>query len=147
MVELTYNNTQQSATQQSPFYLNYGREVTAPISLLNAQTLEPLAKENPTATRDFSRLCKHFQSASSSMELAKQRMAAPYNQTAKPNPYKKGDQVLLSTKNLQLKGYVFPKLSALFVGLYLVKGVGRNTVQLEVPGVPSSKFSIKRICL
>ena len=44
-----------------------------------------------------------------------------------------------------MKGFDFPKLTPLFVGPYLVKRVGRNTVQLEVPGVLSNNFSIKRI--
>ena len=126
LVEFSYNNAQQSATQQSPSYLNYGREVTVPVTLLNAQALESLVQENPHATRDFSRLRKHFQMATSSMDLAKQRMAARYNKSAKPNPYMIGDQVLVSTKNLKLKGFDFPKLTPLFVGPYLVKGVGEE---------------------
>ena len=31
------------------------------------------------------------------------------------------------------------------MGPYLVKGMGRNTVQLEVPGVLTIKISIKRL--
>ena len=145
LAEFAYNNAKQTATNQSPFYLNYGREITVPITLLNAQQIEPLVNENPNANRDFSRLQKQLQSAYYSVELAKRKMANRFNQSAKHNLYTVGDQVLLSTKNLKLKGFDFPKLTPLFVGPYLVKGVGRNTVQLEVPGVLSDTFSINRI--
>ena len=53
-----------------------------------------------------------------------------------------GDLVLLSTKNLKLKGYDFPKLCPLFVGPFQVLEVGTNTVRLKVPGSLSDNFNI-----
>ena len=147
LVEFAYNNATQTATQQSPFSLNYGWEPTVPLTLITAQELEPLLQENPSATRNFAKLKERLQQANSAVELAKERMASRYNRTAKRNPFKVGDQVLLSTKSLKLKGYDFPKLYPLFVGPFLVQEVGHNTVKLSVPGATSSYFLIKRLKL
>ena len=74
-------------------------------------------------------------------------MAQRYNRTAKRDPYVARDKVLLSTANLKLKGYDFPKFYCLFVGPFMVHEVGNNTVRLVVPGALSEFFSIKRVKL
>ena len=121
-------------THQTPFYLNYGKDVAVPISLLNATSIEPLLKENPLATRALNNLKKQWDKAQDAVIMAKQKMAQKYNRTAKRNPYVVGDQVLVSTANLKLKGYAFPKLYPLFVGPFTVQEVCDNTVRLKVPG-------------
>ena len=61
-------------------------------------------------------------------------MASQAKHRNKPSPYKTGDLVLLSTKNLKLKRYQFPKMAPLFVGPFGVDKMGPNTVYIKVPG-------------
>lgn len=72
-------------------------------------------------------------------------MAQKYNRTGKRNPYGVGDQLLLSTANLNLKRFDFPNFYPLFVGPFTVQEVGNNTVRLRVPGALSEFVSIKRV--
>ena len=145
LAEFAYNNATSSVTHQTPFCLNYGKEVAVPIILLNATSIKPLLKENPLATRALNNLKKQWDKAHDAVTMAKQKMAQKYNRTAKRNPYRVGDPVLLSTANLKLKGYDFPKFYPLFVGPFTVQEVGNNTVRLVVPGALSEFFSIKRV--
>ena len=98
------------------------------------------------ATRDPNKLRKLWENARNAVELAKERMATRANKKGR-DPYRVGDQVLLSTKNLKLKGYDFPKLCPLFVGPLQVLEMGANTVRLNVPGSLSDNFNINRIRL
>ena len=145
LVEFSYNNAKQTATQETPFYLNYGTDPLVPLTLLTAQKLGPFIQENPRATRDFNQLKRQLEKARQAVEWSKERMATRANKKRKPNPYQVGDQVLLSTKNLKLKGYDFPKLTPLFVGPFQVLAVSSNTVGLEVPGSLSDTFNINRL--
>lgn len=145
LVEFAYNNSVQTATQQTPFYLNYGREPVVPITLTTTQVLDSLHRENPTATRDFNQLRKQWVKARTAVDMAKARMAVRVNKKRRPNPYQVGDQVLLSTKNLKLKGYDFPKLCPPYIGPFQVLEVGTNTVRLQVPGSLSDNFNINRL--
>ena len=142
--EFAYNNSIHSVTRQTPFYLNSGQEPRVPLSLLSALHI-PINLENPSATREFTKLHRHLQQAQNAIIEAKRRMASQAKHRNKPSPYKTGDLVLLSTKNLKLKGYQFPKMAPLFVGPFRVEKVGPNTVYINVPGSVHPTFSINRI--
>ena len=53
--------------------------------------------------------------------------------------------VLLSIKNLKLKGYDFPKLCPLYIGPFQVLKVDLNIVRVKVPGSLSDNFNINRV--
>ena len=72
-------------------------------------------------------------------------MARRHNKRAKEPNYLVGDLVLLSTRNLKLKGYEFPKLYPTFIGPFRVLASGVNTVTLDVPGSYHNVWNIKRI--
>ncbi len=82
LVEFSYNNAKQTATQETPFYLNYGTDPLVPLTLLTAQKLGPFIQENPRATRDFNQLKRQLEKARQAVEWSKERMATRANKNA-----------------------------------------------------------------
>ena len=67
--EFAYNNSVHSATKQTPFYLNSGKEPRVPLSLINTLKMR-LNLQNPMASRDFARLHRHLQDAQDAVKAA-----------------------------------------------------------------------------
>ena len=70
--EIAINNSQQVSTRFSPFYLNYGRHPTLPISL-NKSKMEVNQVHNPTAGEAYQKIHEHLENTRKYLEQAQQR--------------------------------------------------------------------------
>ena len=128
-VELVINSLPNSSTGFSPFYLNYGYEPVAPIQLLRG---DELAKTESVGS--------FVQRAASDWKLARQNLEKSvrlqqkyYDKKHRDVGYKVGDLVLLSTRNLKLKGTP-GKLQKRFVGPFrVIETIGEQAYRLALP--------------
>lgn len=133
LVVLAINSSKQASTQQSPAYLTYGRELTQPLDLAIAPLRE---MNNPSAEQRIKKIHDAWQRARQSLQLAQQRQSHYANQHRSEVKIKLGDQVLLSTENLQFIGASkrARKLASKFIGPFIVQHVANdNACRLELP--------------
>jgi transposase InsO family protein len=120
-LEFAYNNTVQSTTKQTPFFLNYGIHPTGPT---RADT------SNIPATEHFVnyilRLHEAARDAIQDAQLVQKRYSERYRSPA-PR-FKVGDWALLRRKKDALE-----KLGVIADGPFKVTRVGKNTVTLDFP--------------
>ena len=127
--EFAANNSVHHALRMSPFEVLYGwspeiRDGPARDELPEGWV--PAAAERARSMRDASaELAKRWQATQVAQKAAQ-------NRKQKPKTYKVGDMVLLSTKNLRLKGT--KKLNARFAGPFRVRdAVGPQAYRLSLP--------------
>ena len=121
------NTARQSATQESPFLLVYGREPNAP-----ADNLFPWPAEKPESTRAFVRRVNRLRKTVRHVLLAKQRKTKKrVDATRQRAPeYAPGDLVLVR-RNLSKKGLT-KKFLRKFVGPFqVISQVAPTTYQVE----------------
>ena len=95
MAEFAVNSAVQESTQMSPFELNYGYPPRTPTSLGVSAV--------PAANAFVGHISKLLMEARVAMRAASSRMKRHYDKTHKFVEIKKGDWVMLSTKNLRFK--------------------------------------------
>ncbi len=148
VAELANNNSLQASTGFTPFFLNSGQEVQLPLDL---ELAELLPTNNPSAEERIRKLHAALQRARSNIEAAQQRQAKYADKHRRDITFQVGDQVLLSTEHLQLKGADrrTPKFSHKYIGPFKVKRVvNRNAYELELPPqlqLLHSTFNIDRL--
>ena len=110
-IEMEINSLPNQNTGFSPFFLNYGHEPVMPIQLLGSS--ERVSTES---------VASFVQRVTSDWELARENLQRPvglqqkyYDSKHRDIHYKVGDLVLLSTRNLKMKGTP-GKLLRRFVG-------------------------------
>jgi len=131
--ELAINNSVQSSTGFSPFYLNAGQEVRLPLDQALAG-LRPVS--NPEAVDRIRRLKADLDLARKNIEVAQKRQAKYADQHRREVKFAVGDQVLLSTEHLRMIGADkrTPKFSFRFLGPFKVKRVANaNAYELDLP--------------
>ena len=117
-VELVINSLPNSSTGFSPFYLNYGYEPVTPIQLLRGSEIT-----NTESVAAFTqRVASDWKLARQNLERSVQSQAKYYNKKRKDVHYQAGDLVLLSTRNIRLKGTP-AKLQKRFVGPFQITEV------------------------
>ena len=132
-LEMAVNNAKQASTGFSPFYLNYGQEVQLP---LDAALRAARVCKNPEAADRIRRLKEDLEKAKDSIRQAQQRQGHYADQHRREVKLTVGDQVLLSTEHLKLKGgdRRTPKFSFKYIGPFSVKRVvGANAYELDLP--------------
>jgi hypothetical protein len=95
MAEFSYNNSVHAATQQTPFFINYGQ---------HPWTGEDTRREvrNESATEFANRMKKVRQEAKAALRQAAERMKDQYDKHARPSiEYSPGDKVYLESTNLK----------------------------------------------
>ena len=128
-VELVINSLPNSSTGFSPFYLNYGYEPVVPIQLLKG---DEIARTESVATF-AQRVASDWKLARENLERSVQLQAKYYDKRHRDVSYKAGDLVLLSTRNLRLKG-VPAKLQKRFVGPFkIIERIGQQAYRLALP--------------
>ena len=120
-IEIAYNNSKQSSTGFSPFYLNYGQHPTFPLT--SPAVTQPSNGSNATAEEMLEKLFDDLKIAEQNVERAQQRQQHYANLHRRHVEFKVGDQVLLSTADLQLKMKITPKLTSRFIGPFKIKRV------------------------
>ena len=117
-----------STTKISPFMANYGRELRMRADIRKKRKMEK-------ATEFVERLKKVQEKAGAVLRKAQEEMKRYADQSRKETEdQKKGDRVLLSTKDLVFKERPTKKLMERYVGPYVIKEVVlSNAVKLRLP--------------
>jgi hypothetical protein len=133
-LEMAYNNAKQASTGFSPYYLNYGREVSFPLDIALGDARRPMCN-NPEAADRIAQLKADIEKAKSSIREAQQRQSRYVDPHRRDITFRVGDRVMLSTSNLRMVGqHRTPKLASKYIGPFTVKRVvNTNAYELELP--------------
>jgi len=124
-VEFMINNKIHTVTKVSPFMANYGRK------LRMGEDIRRKGKVKST-TEFVERMKKVHEEAEVALKKTQDKMKRYVDRERKETEnWKKGDRVLLSTKNLVFKERPTKKLIERYVGLYAIEEVvSSNVVKL-----------------
>jgi len=128
--EFAINNKVHTATKVSLFIANYGREMRMGGDIRRKGKVE-------SATEFVQRMKRIHEKAEAALRKTQEEMKRYVNRGRKETEeWKKGDQVLLSTKDLVFKERPSKKLTERYVGLYAIEEVvSSNAVKLKLPSL------------
>lgn len=129
--EFAINNAFHESIGTTPFRLVYGRDPRLPLSI-------PSTSKVPSAAQFADQMSQGLMAAKRCMQAAQKRQKAYYDAGRRHVEFQEGEEVLLSTKNIQLKrsGDVSstPKLMPKWVGPFKVTAVvGNGAYKLALP--------------
>ena len=126
--EFAINNKIHTATKMSPFMANYGREMRMGGDIRKKGKVE-------SATEFVQRMKKVQEEAEVALRKTQEDMKRYADRERKETEeWKKGDRVLLSTKDLVFKERPTKKLTERYVGPYVIEEVvSTNAVKLRLP--------------
>jgi hypothetical protein len=132
--QLAINNSYHSTIENTPFYLEFGKNPYIPgMSTFKRAAVPPalisaVRRQWPLKQREA------LVHARKAMKLATERAKRHFDARRMPKHFDVGDRVLLSTKNLNLKGVICDKLGPRFIGPYTVEQkVGNVSYKLALP--------------
>lgn len=124
--EIAINNSAQSSTKFSPFFMNYGFHPNFPLR-------QKLKANNPTAEDVFQTLSSTLEQAKLNLQRAQQRQSHYANLKRREVEFEVGDRVYLSTENLRIENRA-PKLASKFIGPFrIIKKINKVAYELELP--------------
>jgi len=128
LAEFAVNNKVYSTTKMSPFIVNYRRELRMGANIRKKGKVEK-------AMEFVERLKKVQEEAGAALRKAQKEIKRYADQSRKETEdWKKGDRVLLSTKDLVFKKRPAKKLMERYVGPYVIEEVVlSNAVKLRLP--------------
>jgi len=125
--ELAINNSTQTSSKETPFFLTYGRHVKTPLDLALPQSTNQSAIDVVETLKDAHALARE------KLIEAQQRQSKYANEHRADVSFAVGDRVMLSTRNLRLKNRA-PKLDAKHIGPYTVtECIGKVAYRIELP--------------
>jgi len=126
--EFAVNNKAYTATKMSPFMANYGRELKMGGDIRKKGKVE-------SATEFVEKIKKVHEEARAALNKTQEEMKRYVDRSRKETKdWKKGDRVLLSTKDLVFKERPVRKLTERYVGPYIIEEVVlSNAVKLQLP--------------
>jgi len=126
--EFIVNNKVYTATKVLPFMVNYGRELRMGRDIRKKGKIEK-------AMEFVEKIKKIHEKARATLKKVQEDIKRQVDRGKKESKdWKKGDRVLLSTKNLVFKERLVRKLVDQYVGPYTIKKiVSTNTVKLQLP--------------
>ena len=126
--EFAINNKVHTATKVSPFMANYSKELRMGGDIQRKEKVE-------SATEFVERMKKVQGEAEAALKKTQEEMKRYADRGRKETEvWKKGDRVLLSTKNLVFKERPTKKLTERYVGPYVIEEVvSSNAVKLRLP--------------
>jgi len=127
--EFAVNNTVNASTKFTPFYMNYGEHPLTPMSVEI-----PITNRVNDAEVIAARISDMVKRARQHLLDAQSRQKKYADQKRRPCTLKVGDEVLLSTKNIELKVQKNTKLLPRFVGPFkITRAVGPVAFELDLP--------------
>jgi len=128
LAEFVVNNKVHTATKVSPFMANYGKELRMGGDIRKRGKVEK-------ATEFVERMKKVHEEAGAALKKAQEDMKRQADRGRRETEdWKKGDKVLLSTKDLVFKERLVRKLVDRYVGPYTIEEVvSTNVVKLQLP--------------
>ena len=126
--EFVVNNKTHTVTKISPFMANYGRELRMERDIRKKEKVE-------SVTKFIEKMKKiHEKVAVALKKIQKEIKQYADRNRRETEEWKKGDRVMLSTKDLVFKERLVQKLMERYVGLYVIeKIVSLNVVKLRLP--------------
>ena len=126
--EFAINNKIHTATKVSPFIANYGKELRMGEDIRIKGKVE-------SATEFVERMKKVQEEAEAALRKTQEEMKRYADRGRREiEVWKKGDRVLLSTKDLVFKERLMKKLMERYVGPYAIEEVmSSNAVKLQLP--------------
>ena len=138
--EFAYNNAVHESTGSTPFRLNYGYDPIAPGQQVGQPpvTAAELTHQRvicPAAQRQFDHMMQQsLQAAKRHLVVAKERQKKYADTKRRHCVFNVGDKVLLSTKNLLLKGGGSRKLLPRYIGPFtIIKSINGVSYTLDLP--------------
>ena len=128
--EFAVNNKVHMATKVSPFMANYGKELRMGGDIRRKEKVE-------NATEFVERMKKVHEEVEAALKKTLEEMKRYADRGRKETEnWKKGDRVLLSTKDLVFKERLTKKLMERYVGPYVIEEVvSSNIVKLRLPSL------------
>ena len=126
--EFTVNNKAHTATKVLPFIANYGRELRIGGDIRKKRKVE-------SAMEFAEKMKKVHEEAGAALKRTQEEMKRYADRSRKKTEdWKKGDRVLLSTKDLVFKKRPTRKLTKRYIGMYAIEEVVlTNAVKLQLP--------------
>jgi hypothetical protein len=129
IIEFSLNSHPNRSTGFSPFYLNFGYHPVTPNELLTG----PVESCVESVSRFTQRLTSSFNKAKEHLRVAQESYKKYYDRRHRPVEFNTGQYVLLSTRNLKLRGTP-AKLQRRFVGPFkIIERIGSQAYRLELP--------------
>lgn len=131
LAEFAYNNSEHTSTGVSPFFMVMGKNPRW------TEMQEDLHHEGeaPAGVKRFEQLQNVREKAADRLKKAQESQQRHHAKTHISPAFRKGDQVLLSTKNLKLR-QPSKKMSSLFIGPFLIDeavGTSGQAFRLHLP--------------
>ena len=128
-MELVINSLPNKSTGFSPFYLNYGYEPILPIQLIKGD--EEIRTESIGSF--VRRVTSDWELAKENLQRAVSLQQKYYNKRHRDVQFAVGDLMLLSTRNLKMRG-IPDKLKKRFMGPFKIQErIGRQAYRLLLP--------------
>ena len=127
-VEIAINSSRHASTGYTPHFLNHNQEMRLPFGIALKEAVATATV--PAAAEAMSEMAVHDEVARGRLQQAQARQEEAANRHRREEVWVKGDQVMLSTKNLSDYQH---KLMCRFIGPFTVDEVGVGTVTLDLP--------------
>lgn len=128
--EFAYNNSVNDSTGYTPFFLDCGRHPHTPATLLSGTTRPGY---NVTSERFLTQWHTDIENAKTNLRAAQKRQAKYANMKLRDYSFRVGDQVLLSSKDINIKDLT-PKLRLKYLGPWTItKIISSHAYQLDLP--------------
>jgi Chromo (CHRromatin Organisation MOdifier) domain len=130
--EIAYNNSKQVSTGESPFYLDYGQEMTLPANLLTDSVIDG-ANGNAAVEKLLTELRDVLVNVGIKLKEAAEYQKKYADKHRRDESFKVGDLVWLDTSDITYAAGT-PKLLDKFVGPYpVIEVVGVVSYKLKLP--------------
>jgi hypothetical protein len=130
-VEIAYNNSKQTSTGFSPFYLNYGQHPLFPLSFISPRDEET---GNAAVESLLERLTSDLLVAEDNVKKSQENQERQANRHRSDRQFDVGQKVWLSTEDLRLRMKITPKLTQRWIGPFTIKRkLSPLTYELDLP--------------